>query len=158
MKRGEDPDLIAMVGDNTSQKVILTFKATVQADFTIPNSVRTVLGFNSEIIPNPQQPADGWTETADFVASFNDTNSFAIRSDLVSGGVPVNNNGLSLLAVIPIVASVGSQNNYAPNNPIKVDMRELRGKTKSNFFLQIVNDKGDYLPQSEVWSCLVVFR
>ena len=158
VNRGQDQSLVSFSGNNTTQRSIVVLKPHVQLDFTGENSVESILGFDARAVPLVSSDTDGYSEEGDRVAKFNDTNSFAIKSDLISTGVPVNNTGLNLLAVIPITAKVGSQNNYTPNHPIKVDARELRGKSRGNFYIQIANEKGDGLPQNEPWSILVVFR
>ena len=45
---GKKTDVILQANKNTFQS-IMTIRGTVQVDFTIDNSIRTVLGFNSKI-------------------------------------------------------------------------------------------------------------
>ena len=159
VNRGQDSTLVKFLGNNTTQRSILILKAFVNVDFTGENSVGGILGFDAVKVPFfGQIDMDGYSHEGDSVATFNETNSFAVKSDLVSTGVPVNNTGLNLLAVIPITSKVGYQNHYTPNHPIKVDARELRGKSRGNFYIQIANEKGHALPQNEPWSILVVFK
>jgi len=159
VNRGEDANLITFSGDDSTQKVIATFSADVQADFSVTNSVGGIMGFDSVVVPVSPEPTDGYSEIAAYIASFNAINSFSIRSDLVGHGVPINNSGINLLAVIPITAgSTGRQVIYSPNHPTKVDARELRGKTKQTFNLTVCDQNGDPVPQTETWSVLVVLR
>ena len=158
VNRGLDSALVSFSGNNTTQRSVVTLKSYVQVDFTKSHNVGSILGFDARLAPVTVSDTDGYSEEGDSVAKFNDTNSFAIKSDLISTGVPVNNTGLNLLAVIPITSKVGNQNHYTPNHPIKVDARELRGKSRGNFYIQVANEKGHALPQNEPWSILVVFR
>jgi len=158
VNRGQDSTLVKFLGNNTTQRSIVTLKAFVNVDFTGVNNVGSIMGFDARVVPETPSATDGYSEEGDSVATFNETNSFAVKSDLVSTGVPVNNTGLNLLAVIPITSKVGYQNHYTPNHPIKVDARELRGKSRGNFYIQIANEKGHALPQNEPWSILVVFK
>ena len=158
VNRGQESTLVKFLGNNTTQRSIVILKSYVQVDFTGVNSVGSIMGFDARVVPETPSDTDGYSEEGDSVATFNETNSFAVKSDLVSTGVPVNNTGLNLLAVIPITSKVGYQNHYTPNHPIKVDARELRGKSRGNFYIQIANEKGHALPQNEPWSILVVFK
>ena len=139
VNRGQESTLVKFLGNNTTQRSIVILKSYVQVDFTGVNSVGSIMGFDARVVPETPSDTDGYSEEGDSVATFNETNSFAVKSDLVSTGVPVNNTGLNLLAVIPITSKVGYQNHYTPNHPIKVDARELLGKSRGNFYIQIAN-------------------
>jgi hypothetical protein len=149
---------VTMTGNSSTQKVILIFDATVQVDFTQPNSVRPVLGFNATLEPAAPAPFNGFTVEAPNIAAFNNTNTFNILSNIVSNGIPINNFGRSLIANIPITANVGSIVNYAPFNPTKVLINERRGKSLQQFYIQITDDDGAPLPQTEDWSITITFR
>jgi hypothetical protein len=149
---------VTLSGNNSTQKSILTLDITVQIDFTQPNSLREVLGFNSAIVPAAPAAFAGVTVEGDNVAAFNNTNSFTLLSDIVSNGIPLNNSGRNLIANIPITSSVGSIVNYTPFNPTLVSANELRGKSIQQFYIQIADDDGNPLPQTEPWSVLLVFK
>jgi hypothetical protein len=141
LRLGFDPNLIVLTGDDSTQRCILTFtKTNTQVNFTVGNSVRTVLGFNPAIIPAAIQPANYFVY-GDVEAKFNTINNFYIRSSLVSDGLPINNISAGIIASIPIPPnSVGRLINYSPNIPIRLDAPELVGKSTSNFSFQLLDD------------------
>ena len=125
---GLPSNLISLSGDSATQKSILTFLTNGDdADFTIANSVREVLGFNSAVIT---APSAGYSFFSDNVAQFNRVNSYIIASNLVSQGIPVSSQSRGIIATIPISAVPGSQVNYAPQNVLWFDATELIGRPK----------------------------
>jgi hypothetical protein len=124
---GIQKDGLTLVGDDSTQKIILQFGiAGLQVDFTQPGSVMEVLGFNSRVVPNTAQSA-GYYEYADNQANFNRVSSYLLVSSLVSVGLPINNSNNGILASIPIMSKAGSFSLYQPSNPILVDASNLIG-------------------------------
>ena len=158
VNRGLDPSLLSLDGDNSDSRVWLTLGVdNVQVNFDVENSVGSIIGFTG--LQPPGLEVAGRFVEAQEQAKFNSINSYTIKSDLLSGGIPVNNSGLNILANIPIIAKIGSQINYAPTNPIRVDASELRGKSKQAFYLQLCDQNGDGVSTAgEPWSCLIVMR
>ena len=159
-KRGQDPDLITFTGNDATQTVIMSFKATVQFDTSGPNTVAPILGFaKNALYPPAPEAGDDYPVYGTDQAAFNTVNAFSIVSDIVSNGIPVNNSGINLLAVIPIPSgSVGRQVVYTPQLPTLVDATDLRGKRRSTFYIQISDQNGDPLAQTEDWSVLVTLK
>lgn len=157
---GNPSTTVTMSGNNSTQKVVLTFDATVEVDFTVANTVGTsVLGFAALTYPTVgPAPFSGYTEEAPNIAAFNNTNNFNLTSNIPSEGIKINNFGKGLMASIPITAGVGSIVNYSPVNPSKVSLDNRRGRNISTFYVQVSDDNGDPLPQTETWSALLVFR
>jgi hypothetical protein len=91
-----------------------------------------VLGFPASegLAPDVPAPTDGYSIISDYPASLNRVNAYLVLSDIVPGGIPVNNAGSGVIASIPITAAPGSQIIYAPNRPTQVDLSSLRGRTK----------------------------
>jgi hypothetical protein len=141
LSRGFDANLIILTGDDSTQRVIITFTQTnTQINFNVPNSVRTVLGFNADLVPAVIQPANYFVY-GDNEAKFNTINNFYIRSSLVTDGMPINNTTFGIIAVVPIPpGSVGRLINYQPNIPVRIDTPELIGKSTSNFNFQLLDD------------------
>lgn len=101
----------------------------------------------------------GGSITGNNVANFNTLNSYLISSDIVSQGIPVNANGASILAQVPISAKPGSQIIYQPRNPSRTDLTELIGLPRTSFRVWLTNQVGDYLDtNSEDYSIVVVIR
>ena len=130
--RGQDPTLFQFSGDNATQSIIIVFKATIQLDFAAANSMGSVLGYPASegLAPDVPAPADGYSIISDYPASLNRVNAYLVLSDIVPGGIPVNNAGTGVIASIPITAAPGSQIIYAPARPTQVDLSSLRGRTK----------------------------
>ena len=156
---GLPTNLITLSGDDATQKTVLTFlDAGDSVDFTVANSVREVLGFNSRIAPAAPQAA-GWNEFSDNVAAFNRVNSFILTSDLVSNGIPTNSTAAKILANVPITSSAGNQVNFQPQTPTRVSIRELIGGSRTNFSFQILDQLLRPLDtNSEFYTMLLTLR
>jgi hypothetical protein len=129
-----------------------------QVDFTVVNSVREVLGFDSRLAPLVGQAA-GWNEFSDGPASFNRVNSYLLTTNLISDGVPTNNTAAGILANVPITAAPGSQINYAPQTPTRVNANELIGASKLNFRFSLLDQElRPTNTQGEVWTLLLTIR
>lgn len=141
LRNGFDANLIVLTGDDATQRCILTFTATnLQVDFTSPNSVRTVLGFNAGIVPATIQPINYFV-FGDVEAKFNNINNFYITSSLCGDGLPINNVSTGIIASIPIPnGSAGRLISYQPNIPVRIDVPELIGRPISNFTFQLLDD------------------
>lgn len=138
---GLPSNLITLSGDDATQKSILTFleisgPANDHVDFTIANSVRTILGFDSRISPAAGPQIAGFADFGDNTAVFNITNSFLIQSDITPDGIPINANSPGVVASVPIDAPPGSQVVYSPEQPLEFDAMSLRqGKQSVSFRL-----------------------
>ena len=152
-------NLIVLTGDSSTQKTVLTYLTA--GDFvTFPNvgSVREVLGFDARTSPVTPQGA-GFSDFSDNPAAFNLNNSYTIRSDIISQGVPINNVGAGVIAQIPITAAPGSQINYDPQNVTWVDATELIGMPKLNINFQLGNQDLQSTPTSgDDWSFILTVR
>ena len=127
---GLPSNLFSLSGDQSTQKTVLTYTlAGVRVDFTHPNSIRTVLGFDARLSPAEGNSTAGQSDFSDNTAIFNRINSFFVRSSMVNNGLPLNNVGSGIIAAVPITAKPGDQINYAPTIPIAVDANNLPGET-----------------------------
>jgi hypothetical protein len=153
---GLPANLITIGGDFATQKTILTFAFSGDSvDFTVPNSVRTVLGFNSQILT---APSNNFSFYSDNVAAFNRNNSYIIASNIVSQGIPVNNQSSGIIATVPINITPGSQIVYQPQNVIWFDMSELIGNSKLNMTFRLLNQNLLPTPTLDYWSFVILFR
>ena len=98
-------------------------------NFTIANSVRTVLGFNPGVIT---APSANYSFFSDNAASFNRINNFIITSSLVNVGIQINSQSQGVIASIPISSAPGSQISYSPQNVVWFSSMELCGQPKVN--------------------------
>jgi len=150
-------NLIVISGDDATQRTILTFLNTGdKVDFTQPNSVRGILGFDPDLVVST---GPGFNVFSDEPANFNRVNSYLIRSNLVSQGIPVNNIGQGIISQIPISVPPGSQINYQPRNPIPVDASELVGMGKNAFTFSLVDQNLRPTPTAgETWDFVLVLN
>lgn len=156
VNRGELADGIVFSGAESTQKVVITVNKYYQIDLTNFSSIRSVIGWNSQIYPTVM-PVVITSKSGENQAKFNNINEFTIRSDLVSEGIRVNNSGRNLLAVIPIPeGSANSQVVYQPNHPSVIEAGEFRGKSINNYYISICDERGFTIPQSEPWTVLLV--
>lgn len=123
-------NLITISGDAATQKSIVNLLTSGDSiDFTYPNSVRTVLGFNSAVITAPSAAYSFFSNNP---AQFNRINSFVIASNLVPAGIPVNARTKGVIGQIGIDAKPGRQVNYSPTNLINFDANDLIGEKRTN--------------------------
>jgi hypothetical protein len=154
---GLPANLISIAGDDATQKTLLTIEfKNDSVDFTVANSVRTVLGFNAAVLT---APSNGFTFLSDTQAAFNRNNSLVIASTLVSQGIPVNNQSAGIIGLVPISVPPGSQINYQPTNPEWFDARELIGQPKINIALRLLNQNLQTVPTSgDSYSFIILMR
>ena len=154
-------NVITLSGDDSTQKTILTFTGVGDyVDFTVPNNLRLVLGFDSRLAPLfPGAPSVGFSEFSDNTAQFNRNNSYLITSDLVSNGIPINSTAANIIGSVPIDVSPGSQISYSPMNPLNFDGSELIGTIKNFFSFQLRNQSLQPTPTAgELWSLVILFE
>lgn len=154
---GLPSDLFTFSGDDATQSTIITFLNSGDSiDFTIANSLRFILGFNSAVYTAPSANYNLYSPNP---AAFNTDNSYLISSDLISTGIPINNQSYGILVNVPINNAPGSQIIYQPNVLVWSDGSELIGKVKqyinfrlTNQSLKMVNTVG------EVWQLTLVIK
>jgi hypothetical protein len=149
-------DSIAITGDGSTQKVILTVKSNFQLDVTL--DLRFILGFDSQLVPVAPSATDV-TVYADNAAEFNRVDLYQIKSDIVSGGIPVNNLANNIIASVPITARSGSQIVYQPYNLTEVDASELVGYKKNTFRVELLDQLGRPTPTNgEIYTFVLRFK
>jgi hypothetical protein len=152
-------NLISLTGDSATGKSILTYlEAGDSTDFTITDSVREVLGFDSRISPLAPQAA-GFSDFGDNIAEFNRVNSYIIASNVISNGIPLNGGGRGIIASVPINVNPGSQISYQPQSPIAINASELIGNSKLNIDFELLDQELRPTPTaSEDWSFVVSIK
>jgi hypothetical protein len=176
------------LSNQATQKVIIQFQMEgFYIDFTVPNSMRQILGFTplvnqSQILllkssgggldttqnyvpssntGNPASSADNLTITANNTAYFNIIDSFFINiPTLVKGGIGLNDLYRGTICNVQIDVPVGSQIAFQPYNPVKVNAEHLIGKTISYINNISLTDQ-NYNPvntNGENWSFTLTFR
>ena len=150
-------NLFVISGDESTQRTIITFlNAGDLVDFTVANSVREILGFTSRVIT---APAAAYNEYSDGPTNFNRVNSYLIRSNIVSQGIPINSIGANIIAQVPINVAPGSQINFQPQHPIPVDCSELIGFGKNVFQFSLCDQNLRPTPTAgETWDFVMVIN
>jgi hypothetical protein len=150
--------LISLSPDNATQKVLLRFNYTnVTVDFTQPNTMREILGFDS-LVYGPYGGAP-LNILAPAVAKFNTVNSFLIASDLVQKGIRFNNRYNQIITQVLIDVAPGSQIVSTPFNPAKTDANELAGANRTNLRFRLTDEKLQPVnTNGEYWTARVVMR
>lgn len=135
-------NLIVFSGNDATQKTIVTFNYVgTQIDFTQANTIRTILGFNSQLVPAVPSTVVGENYESNVEAVFNRINFFYIRSSLVNNGLPINGVSGNIISQIPITSPPGSQINYSPQNVIAIEARNLIGKTIQQVRFELLDDQ-----------------
>jgi hypothetical protein len=154
---GFPADSISIAGDSSTQKVIVTAKTLFQLDMTV--DLRFILGFNSQLVPAVPNFTNDTTVYADNVAEFNRVDLYQIKSDIVSGGIPVNNQNNNIIASVPITARSGSQIVYQPFNLTEVNASELIGYKKNTFRVELLDQLGRPTPTNgEIYTFVLRFK
>ena len=136
-------NIIVLTPDGPTSRAILSYTISgLDVDFTQPNTVRTVLGFNSRQSPPTPPSAAGESDYGDIPASFNQINSFYIRSSLTAAdGLPINNTAAGIIAAIPIDVEPGAQIVYKPQTPVSIDASSIIGRPVQSINFDLVDDK-----------------
>ena len=154
---GLSANLFTFSGDYSTQKSIVSISNIADSvNFTVDNSIRTVLGFNSEVLTATVVNESFYSEN---IAAFNSTNSYLIRSDITLGGIPINGNASGIIASVPISVQPGSQIIYQPNvlTPIMCD--ELIGQRKLNINFYLLNqDLVSVGTPGSPWSVVIIIK
>ena len=134
--------IIDFEADEATQRVVLILNyADSAVDFTIANSPREILGFDSAdyTVPGAIVP---YNQLAPNNAAFNQVNSFEIHGDVVDAGISKNGTFTDIVAKVPITVSPGSQILYAPFYPIPSQCQNLIGATRQFLRFWLTDELG----------------
>lgn len=127
---GRPTNSIVISGNNATQKTFITVLTSgTSVNFTIANSLRDLLGFQSLIL-GPTVSGNVIFNSND-VASFNNIEYFILHTDLVNHGLRINNRYTQAVAQVLIDAPTGSQILHQPQNPPEIPCNELIGNKKT---------------------------
>jgi len=130
VNQGLAAGLVSIIADNATQKILLSFStAGLQVEW-IAQSFFQLVGFNSlQLVPAGGFTVGAFSELAPNIADFSDISSFLLHTSLVHNGIPLGDTASQALAQILINVRPGSQINFNPFNPIKLNVDHLRGQT-----------------------------
>jgi hypothetical protein len=157
---GAPNNIITLLGDNSTQRSIIQINVlspeTISIDFTIPNNIGSILGFNSQIIPAQSGLVSIFSDNP---AEFNTINYFLIHSDIVGRGIRIGDSYNNSIMKVPIIVPPGSLINFLPDNPIPIPCPEIRGRVinEAQFWLtddsnRRVNTLNEYFSMTFVLS------
>ena len=161
VNRGKASNLISFVGNDATQRCIAIFAQDVQANFGAANSIGNILGFPATmgVIPASAVHGEGYSIEGKSEATLNRVNSYLITSNISCAGIPINNSAANVIAQVPITSRPGSQIIYAPYHPTKINIGLLRGHSKNNLTLSLVDQDLRPTPMlGETWGVLITFR
>ena len=150
--------LFTLIGDSATQKVIIRINGIgISIDFTIANSFRDILGFNSQVLgPTLVVQTDF---LANNQAQFNTLDYFLIHSDIVSQGMRTNNTFSQTIAQVLIDQAPGSQIVSKPFNPPKVPASELIGSKRKLIRFWLTNQSNEVVnTNGENWSARIIIE
>jgi hypothetical protein len=152
--------LISFQSDGATQKIQMFLNGlSLRVDFTQPNTIREILGFDSVLTP-PGLTAGPTYFLAQNEAKFNNFNYYLIHVDILNNGIPVNGNYNSIAAKVDIDVAPGSLINFKPWTPLRIPCTDdLAGKRISSVRLWITDELNRYLSTAnENWSVTMVIR
>ena len=150
--------LFTLIGDSATQKVIIRINGIgISIDFTIANSFRDILGFNSQVLgPTVVAQTDF---LADNQAQFNTLDYFLVHSDIVSEGMRTNNTYDQTISQILIDQSPGSQIVSRPFNPPRIPSNELIGGKRKLIRFWLTDQSNNRVnTNNENWSARIIIE
>lgn len=157
ISEGLPDDLIVLSGDDSTQRTVITFNyLNTTIDFNPADSCRDVLGFDAGTV---SATVIGESIYSDNQAAFNRVNSYYIKSNILSTGIPQNKFGTGIIAGVPIDVQPGSQITYSPRHPLRANADELIGKSKQYLEFTLLDQlERDVSTNGEEWSFTLVLR
>lgn len=148
---------IEFVGNQALNKVeinITTVSNTIQLDFTVDNSMASLIGFDYifyQITPNTITTLIGPNTPV-----FNSFNYYLIQSNMVSNGIRINSTYQNIIAKIKVTCSPNQQNIYDPVNPVVNLTPELAGDVRKQFTFTLLDSNLNYVDtKNELWSATI---
>ena len=144
----EPVPLITLLPDSATQRVVIEGNGSnLQVDFTYPDTLREILGFDGQIY-NIATPV-----LAPNVARFNTVNSFLLHTDLCNNGIKLNGKYNQTVAQVLINVAPGSQIVYEPFRPSRIFTPELSNRNITTARFWLTNDKNERVNTGgEYWS------
>ena len=153
-------DIVQLLPNEATQQIIIQYNYTdSQVDFTQPNTVRDLLGFNSRLSPAAPTTAVGQLDQADLIAAFNQYNSFLIlANDLVLDGLPVNSTAVGVLAQIPLSSPPNSLINHIPPQIQYIQADHLIGHNIFDMTFRLTNENAEPVFVVENWTFGIIVK
>jgi len=149
-------DLFIFTGDQSTQKVLITFMSNgLSINFSL-STVRSILGFLST---NPGVANKGETLIGDEIARFNTISSFLIHASFINHGIPVNSISSGVIANVFIDSRPGSLINFTPQVIPVANTNELIGARLSSLSFSLTDQANNRVDTNgEYWSFTMIVR
>ena len=160
VNQGLAAGLVSIIADNATQKILLSFTTAGLQVKWVAQSFFKLVGFNSlQSIPAGGFTLGSFSELAPNIADFSDVSSFLLHTSLVHNGIPLGDTASQALSQILINVRPGSQINFNPFNPIKLNVDHLRGQTINEASFWITDQLNRTLDfNGQFFSALVVIK
>lgn len=152
--------VLTITGDNSTQKVLLSFTiAGLQVEW-VPTSFFELVGFNSgQLVPSGGFTIGAFSELAPNIANFSDISSFLVHTSLLQSGIPLGDTESQVLANPQINVPPGSLINFNPFNPVQLDVNHLRGQNINEASFWITDQLNRVIDfNGEFFTLLIVLR
>ena len=151
--------LILIEPDNPTQKTNLRLReAELRVDFTMGDTFRDLLGFNSQLVP-PLPTLGVFNQLSDNVAAFNNIDFFLLHSNLTDRGIRVNNTYDSVIAQILIDVPPGSQIISRPFNAPKTGAWGLIDSSRKRIRFWLTDQDNNLVDtNTEDYSCRLIIK
>lgn len=146
-------------GDQPTQRVYITMKPNITFSSGIgpftPDNIALTLGFTAD----PPFGNAGGEYGAQQVATLNKTNAYVIHTNLVHGGITVNNLHDNILTEIQLTSSPGDLLTYRPYIPYVIDGSHLKNGPVDLITFRLTNELGEPIDTNgEDWSFSIVIK
>jgi hypothetical protein len=159
VNQGVASSAVTITGNQSTQRIVISLNYIGSfVDFSLANSCRDVLGFDSRLSPTIPTTVVSEFDPGDSIAKFNNIETFLFKTDLVIGDIPTNKDSDQTVAQIEITAKPNEQIVYQPSNPIRVDASNLKGQGRNYATFRLTDEKGVPAETSEDWAFLLLFR
>lgn len=153
---------ITLTGDNSTQKVLVSFTiAGLQVEW-VAGGFFDLVGFNSgQLVPAGigSFTTGAFSELAPNIANFSDISSFLVHTSLLQSGIPLGDTESQTLANPQITVPPGSLINFNPFNPIQLNVNHLRGQTINEASFWITDQLNRVIDfNGEFFTLLIVLR
>lgn len=131
---GVDKDNITIQSVQPELKSLITIQPNFTVDFTVPNSINTILGFKSGVL-NPG------TTKSDNIVNIHKTNTIFVNCDLVSNSFF---NGINQNVIHSFFPNVDPGFKIVETAP-RLSFLPIKNKTISSIILSLTNQDGEFI-------------
>ena len=148
--------LVTFSPDSATSKVEMRLNyPNTYVDFRGGQNAKDILGFNALIVPDPVKNVAS-TIVAPNAARFNRVNYFLLHSSMVQDGIQQNGTYSQIISKVPITVRPGSQENFAPFNPVRIPVNHLSQNPPLLFRFNLTNDRNEPLNTGgETWGATI---